>query len=98
MVCSCEVARKNILTEAICNFAQELANSIEELRSHLLELDTSVVSKALETTALTELFEKTKSELVTKIWQNMQSSYKQSIQEVSQVLDFKIKFLKSMKS
>ena len=42
-------------------------------------------------------FFQTQSELVLEIWKNIQASYKQSIQEVSQIISLKIKFLKSLK-
>ena len=39
----------------------------------------------------------TQSDLVLEIWKNIQASYKQSILEVSQIIELKIKFLNSLK-
>ncbi|XP_047142157.1 N-alpha-acetyltransferase 25, NatB auxiliary subunit isoform X1 [Hydra vulgaris] len=81
------------LLSILANFLSNLRVDMEKLLIKLVEVKQKCVDITLDVAAIEDLFEKTSSTTVTKVWQRIQSSYQQSVMEIIQVLELKINFL-----
>ena len=81
-------------------YPQELYTSFHSdltlLKQNLTTVKEADVDTNLNAQALEDLFEKTNSNTVAKIWEKVQTSYQQSIMELEQVLMFKINFFRTL--
>jgi len=90
-------SEKQGVFQMLDDLTQKIVIHLKDLHKNLDDLENGNIAKGLDETTLDELFEKTQSDLVLEIWKNIQASYKQSILEVSQIIELKIKFLNSLK-
>lgn len=84
------------ILETLHSFIHETTRNLKDLYKELNFLEDNFVSKELDEETLSEIFEKTQSDLVIDIWRSIQASYKQSLQEASQIIQLKITFLQSL--
>jgi len=90
-------SEKQGVFQMLDDLTHKIVIHLKDLHKNLDDLENGNIAKGLDETTLDELFEKTQSDLVLEIWKNIQASYKQSILEVSQIIELKIKFLNSLK-
>jgi len=91
-----EQKKANNPLNSIEKFAKDVEELLKQLHKRLQEIRTNNIEKTLNDKTLIELFEKTNSTTVTKIWDKVQSSYRLSIMEIVLVLEQKIQFFQSL--
>ncbi|XP_068748503.1 N-alpha-acetyltransferase 25, NatB auxiliary subunit-like isoform X1 [Montipora capricornis] len=77
-------------------FLATLQSSMTDLHAALVEVNIEQLSDDLLESNLVELDKETKSSIVSEIWEKLQTSYKQSVKEISELLHLKLKFAKSL--
>lgn len=80
------------LKEFLCT----LQSSMADLHTALVEVNIVQLSDDLLELDLVELDKETKSSIVSEIWEKLQTSYKKSVKEISELLHLKMKFAKSL--
>ncbi|KAJ7387842.1 N-alpha-acetyltransferase 25, NatB auxiliary subunit [Desmophyllum pertusum] len=78
-------------------FLSSLKCSITALQSALKDVNIAQLSDELLELNIVELDNETKSSIVSEIWEKLQTSYKQSVKEISELLHHKVAFAKSLK-
>ncbi|KAK2548545.1 N-alpha-acetyltransferase 25 [Acropora cervicornis] len=77
-------------------FLCTLQSSMADLHTALVEVNIVQLSDDLLELNLVELDKETKSSIVSEIWEKLQTSYKKSVKEISELLHLKMKFAKSL--
>lgn len=77
-------------------FLCTLQSSMADLHTALVEVNIAQLSDDLLELNLVELDKETKSSIVSEIWEKLQTSYKKSVKEISELLHLKMKFAKSL--
>jgi len=88
--------KEDKIGDAVITFAKEMSTLLKQFGERLLDIKKNNIDKTLNDKAMVDLFEKTSSTVVTKIWDKVQSSYEQSILELNQIIEFKTKFFQSL--
>ncbi|XP_020616340.1 N-alpha-acetyltransferase 25, NatB auxiliary subunit-like isoform X1 [Orbicella faveolata] len=78
------------------DFLTTLRSSVTAVHSALEEVNVAQLSDELLELNLVELDNETKSSIVSEIWEKLQTSYKQSVKEISELLHHKVAFAKSL--
>lgn len=78
-------------------FLSTLKSSLASLHSALVEVNICQLSDELLELNLVELDNETKSSIVSEIWEKLQTSYKQSVKEITELLHHKVTFAKSLR-
>ncbi|KAM7443003.1 N-alpha-acetyltransferase 25 [Porites harrisoni] len=89
-------AQTNEETGPFKAFLSTLQSNISALHASLVEVNVAQLSDDLLELNLVELDNETKSSIVSEIWEKLQTSYKQSVKEISELLHHKVKFAKSL--
>lgn len=84
------------ITSALKHISKTLKEKLKSLLEKLTAVKVEVIEKTLDIEAIEELFEQTNSTTVTKVWQKIQASYKQSIEEINQIIGLKLKYIDAL--
>lgn len=86
--------KQELIFASIKDMSTSFMTDMTLLHDQLMEVKKNYVDQTLDTSVLEDLFEKTNSTTVTRIWQKIQASYQLSIFELTQIISFKIIFFK----
>lgn len=84
------------MTTSIKTVCASMDTCMTSLLTQLNDIKSKYIVQTLSSNSIEELFEKTNSTTVTKVWQTIQSSYNQSLMEIIQILEYKNTLIKNL--
>ncbi|CAB3999100.1 Hypothetical predicted protein, partial [Paramuricea clavata] len=84
------------LSDAYQLFAESLCSVVSGIHDDLSNKQVLNLAEDLTTLDINELYKLTDSSLLTEIWEKMQTSYKTSVQEITDVYKLKLDYLKTL--